>query len=173
MQSSSLLNSVIKRLKQLSSDQLFPLLEGIWKGEGRGQFPTVNSFDYRETLTYTRRDEKTLAYEQRSQKRYDGQSEWLESHWENGFIRILENGELELTSAQIGRTEVLTGSVDSIDDLLRIHFVSKTITNDPRMISSARTFELEGDTLRYEMEMHTTAVDRSTKHLKVALQRIR
>src|SRR5688500_12664047 len=114
-----------------TTPQLFTLLEGTWIGEGRGQFPTVNSFDYRETLTFTRRDEKTLAYEQRAQKRYDGQNEWLESHWENGFIRILESGKLELTSAQIGRTEVLTGSVESIDDLLRIHFVSKTITNDP------------------------------------------
>src|SRR5688572_25626537 len=152
---------------------IFTLLEGTWTGEGRGQFPTVSSFDYRETLIFTRRDEKILAYEQRAQKQYDGQNEWLESHWENGFIRILESGELELTSAQIGRTEVLVGSIESMDNLFRIHFVSKTIANDPRMISSARRFELEGDTLRYEMEMHTTAVDRSTKHLKVALQRIR
>jgi len=156
-----------------TTTQLFTLLEGTWAGEGRGQFPTVTSFDYRETLTFTRRDEKTLAYEQRAQKRYDGQTEWLESHWEFGFIRILESGELELTSAQIGRTEVLTGFIESMDALFRIHFVSKTITNDPRMISSARRFELEGDTLRYEMEMHTTAVDQSTKHLEIALQRIK
>jgi hypothetical protein len=118
--------------------QLITFLEGAWTGEGRGQFPTVTSFDYRETLTFTRRDEKTLAYEQRTQKRYDGQTEWLESHWENGFIRILENEELELTSVQIGRTEVLIGFIESTDALFRIHFVSKTITNDPRMISTAR-----------------------------------
>ena len=155
-----------------TSLQLFTVLEGTWKGKGRGQFPTVTSFDYHETLTFTRRDEKTLAYEQRAQKHYDGQTEWLESHWENGFIRILENGELELTSVQIGRTEVLAGSIESIDNLFRIHFVSKTIANDPRMISSARTFELDGDTLRYEMEMHTTAVNRSTKHLGIVLRRI-
>ena len=157
----------------IAISHLFTILQGTWAGEGRGQFPTVNSFDYRETLTFTRRDEKTLAYEQRAQKRYDGQTEWLESHWENGFIRILENSELELTSAQIGRTEVLAGSIESMDAILRIHFVSKTITNDPRMISSARTFELEGNTLRYEMEMQTTAVDQSTKHLAVTLQRIK
>ena len=89
--------------KSTTTPQLFTLLEGTWTGEGRGQFPTVTSFDYRETLTLTRRDEKILAYEQRTQKRYDGQTEWLESHWENGFIRILESGELELTSAQICR----------------------------------------------------------------------
>src|SRR5574342_919571 len=103
---------------------IFILLQGTWAGEGRGQFPTVTSFDYRETLTFTRRDEKTLAYEQRTQKRYDGQTEWLESHWENGFIRILESGELELTSAQIGRVEVLVGKVEMQDNITRIHFVS-------------------------------------------------
>lgn len=142
-------------------------------GAGRGQFPTVTSFDYRETLTFTRRDEKTLAYAQRTQKRYDGQTEWLESHWENGFIRILESGELELTSAQIGRTEVLIGTIESIDDMIRIHFVSKMITNDPRMVSSARRFDLEGDTLRYEMEMQTIKINQSMPHVKISLQRVK
>ena len=154
------------------SQQVLDLLEGTWKGEGRGGFPTVNSFKYHETLTFTRRDEKTLAYEQRAQKRYDGSSDWIESHWENGFIRILESGKLELVSAQIGRAEVLVGTIESIDAMFRIHLVGKTITNDARMVSSARTFELEGDTLRYEMEMQTTKVNQSTPHLKIALQRI-
>ena len=159
--------------KLTTNYQPFTLLEGTWAGEGRGQFPTVTSFNYRETLVFTRRDEKILAYEQRAQKRYDGQTEWLESHWENGFIRILENDELELTSAQIGRTEVLVGKIEMQSMLTRIHFVSKIITNDTRMVSSARRFELEGDSLRYEMEMQTTAVNQSTQHLKIALQRIK
>ena len=159
--------------KTSTSSQIFDLLEGIWIGEGRGGYPTVNSFDYREKLTFTRRDEKTLAYEQKAQKRYDGQSEYLESHWENGFITILENDDLELVNAQIGRSEVLVGTIEMLDAIIRIHFVSKTITNDPRMLSSARTFELEGDILRYEMEMQTTAVNQSTSHLKIALQRIK
>ena len=153
--------------------QLFTLLVGTWNGEGRGQYPTVTSFDYRETLTFTRRDEKTLAYEQRTQKRYDGQTEWLESHWESGFLRILDNGDLEMTSAQIGRTEVLAGSIESTDTMFRIHFVSKTITNDPRMVSSARIFELEGDSLRYEVEMQTTEVNRLTEHLKITLHPVK
>ena len=157
-----------------TSSQIFDLLEGTWRGEGRGQFPTVTSFDYRETLVFTRRDEKTLAYEQRAQKRYDGGTEYLESHWENGFISILENDDLQLVNIQIGgRSEVLVGTIESLDAIFRVHFVSKTLTNDPRMVSSARTFELEGDTLRYEMEMQTTKVNQSTPHLKIALQRIK
>ncbi len=155
------------------SSPLFDLLAGTWTGEGRGGFPTVTSFDYRETLAFTRRDEKTLAYEQRAQKRYNGQTEWLMSHWENGFIRILENGELELINAQMGRSEVLTGTIESNGSSFKIHFVSKTITNDPRMVSSARRFELEGDTLCYEMQMQTSTVNQMTQHLRIALQRVK
>ncbi len=154
--------------------QVFDLLEGTWKGEGCGEFPGVTSFGYRETLVFTRRDEKILAYEQRTQKLYDGQTEYLQAHWENGFLSILENGDLQLVNIQIGgRNEVLLGTVESLDGMLRIHFVSKTLNNDARMLSSARTFELEGDTLRYEMEMHTVKVNQSTPHLKIALQRIK
>ena len=154
-----------------NSIRVLDLLQGTWKGEGRGYFPTVTSFDHRDRLTFARRDEKTLAYEQRAQKRYDGSTEWLESHWESGFIRILENDNLEMVSAQIGRSEVLISTIQTLDNMIRIHFVSKSIMNDPRMVSSARTFELEGDVLRYEMEMQTTKVDQSTPHLKIALHR--
>lgn len=157
-----------------TSNQVFDILEGTWKGEGRGQFPGVTSFDYREKLVFTRRDEKTLAYEQRTQKLYDGGTEYLQSHWENGFISILENNDLKLDNIQIGgRNEVMIGTVESLDGMFRLRFVSKALNNDPRMISSARTFELEGDTLRYEMEMHTTKVDQSTPHVKISLQRIK
>ncbi len=157
-----------------TSSQIFTFLAGTWRGEGHGQFPTVNSFDYRETLIFTRRDEKTLAYEQRTQKRYDGQTAYIESHWENGFLRILENGDLELVNTQSsGRGEVLIGQIETSDRLIRIHFVSRAFMNDPRMISSARTFELEGHTLHYEMEMHTTKVSQATPHVKITLQHIK
>lgn len=150
------------------------LLQGTWTGDGRGQFPGVTSFAFREMLVFTRRDEKNLAYEQRTQKLYDGQTEYVPSHWESGFLSLLENGDLQLVNIQVGgRNEVLIGTVESNDDKFRIHFVSKVLNNDPRMVSSARTFELDGDTLRYEMGMQTTKVNQSTLHLRIALKRIR
>ena len=156
-----------------TSSQVLGLLEGTWRGDGHGGYPAVTSFDYRETLVFTRRDEKILAYEQQTQKLYDGQTEYLQSHWESGFISSLENDNLQLVNIQIGgRSEILVGTIEFTDAIFRIHFVSKTLSNDPRMISSARTFELENDTLRYDMEMQTTKVNQSTPHLKISLQRI-
>lgn len=155
-----------------SSNQLFSFLEGTWTGEGRGEYPTITSFEYRESLTFTRRDENTLAYEQRTQKRYDGKAEYLVSHWENGFIRLLESGELELVNAQSGgRGEVLIGAIETRGGLTHIRFASKVVVNDPRMVATVRTFEMDGNTLRYEMEMQTTAVERSLTHLKAELRR--
>ena len=159
--------------QSISINQILTLLEGTWTGEGLGEFPGITSFAFRGTLLFTPRDSKVLAYQQRAQKLYDGQTEWLESHWESGFIRILESDELELISAQIGRSEVLVGSAETFDTMVQIHFVSKSITNDPRMISSARMFELEDDTLRYEMEMQTTKVEQSLPHVKIVLQRLK
>lgn len=156
------------------SDRLFSLLEGTWTGEGRGEYPGIPSFDYRETLTFTRRDEKSLSYQQQTYKRYDGQTAYLVSHWENGFIRGLEEGTLEMINVQSGgRSELATGSADITDRFVRIHFVSRTLTNDPRMVCTERTFELEGDILRYEMMMQTNNVERLTPHLKIALRRIK
>ena len=155
-----------------TSIQALDRLQGVWTGEGRGYFPGVTSLDIRATLSFTRHDEKTLAYEQRAQKLYDGQTEWLESHWESGFLRVLENNELELTSAQIGRTEVLLGIAEVIGSSYRLSFTSKIIMNDSRMLSSARMWTLEDGMLRYEMEMHTTKVEQSTPHLTIDFRRV-
>ena len=155
----------------ITPNQLLFLLEGTWTGEGRGEFPGVTSFAYREVLRFTRCDENSLAFEMKTQKCYDGQTEYVPSHAETGSISPLESGELELVSVQKGRNEALVASIEPVGAMFRIHFVSKSITNDSRLISSTRTFELEGDILRYEMSMHTTKVNQLTSHLKISLQR--
>jgi THAP domain-containing protein 4 len=147
-------------------------LEGTWRGDGSGYFPTIESFDYRETLTFERRDETTIFYEQRTEKRLRGQTAFLTSHWESGFLRALESGSLELTNAQSGgRSEVLIGAIELTDLRIRMNFVSKVLTNDERMVASMRTFEIENDTLRYQMKMQTTRVAELTPHLEAVLRR--
>ena len=155
------------------ASEIFGLLEGTWQGDGRGGYPTTASFDYREKLVFTRRNESTLAYDQRTEKRMDGSKEFVTSHWERGFISILENGDLEIVNAQTGgRGEVLTGRVELLNSTIRLHFASKALMNDPRMLATARVFELEGDQLRYEMEMSTTKVTDLTQHLAITLVRV-
>jgi len=147
-------------------------LKGTWRGDGSGYFPTIEAFDYRETFTFERRDETTIFYEQRTEKRLRGQAAFLTSHWESGFLRALESGSLELTNAQSGgRSEVLMGAIELTDRIIRLNFVSKVLTNDERMVASMRTFEIENDTLRYQMKMQTTRVAELTPHLEAILRR--
>ena len=156
------------------ANKVFDQLEGTWRGQGRGGYPTIDSFDYREKLVFTRKNDTTLAYDQRTEKRKDGTDDFVTSHWENGFISILENGDLELVNAQSGgRGEVLTGKIERLDLIICLHFASKALMNDARMVSTARTFELEGDQLRYEMEMSTTKVTQLAQHLAITLEHVR
>jgi len=160
--------------KRITADEVFDLLEGTWQGEGHGGYPTIDSFTYREKMIFTRRDTPTLAYDQRTEKRLGDSQEFVPSHWENGFIAIQDNGELELVNVQSGgRGEVLTGHIEVVGSTIRLNFNSKILMNDERMLSTRRRFELDGDKLRYEMEMSTTKVDQLTRHLAIQLERVR
>ena len=154
--------------------ELFDLLEGTWLGEGHGEYPTIDSFIYREKMIFTRKDISTLAYDQRTEKRVPGSEDFVPSHWENGFMTILENGELGLVNAQSGgRSEALRGHIQVIGSIIHLNFTSQAFMNDARMVSTWRGFELEADQLRYEMEMRTTEVDRLARHLAITLERAR
>ena len=160
--------------KPITPFEIFNRFEGSWQGEGHGGYPTIESFTYRERLVFTKRNESTLAYDQRTEKRMKGSDRFVTSHWENGFISILENGDLELVNAQSGgRGEVLTGHIEVLNSIIRLNFVSKALVNDARMVATARRFELEGDQLRYEMEMSTAKVNQLAQHLSITLERVR
>ena len=138
------------------------LLCGRWAGDGKGYFPTIDSFDYRETFSVEQRDATSLFYDQRTDKRPVGSTEFEVSHWESGFIRLLPSGTLELTNAHSGgRAEVMTGEFVA-GDQLQIAFRSKALTNDYRMVETTRTFTLSNNTFCYKMGMFTVTTSDTT-----------
>ena len=157
-----------------SPGSVFELLEGTWRGEGKGEYPTIDTFHYRETLTFERRSALSLFYIQRTERFAAGQTgSTMTSHWESGFIDVLETNELQLANVQSGgRGEVLTGKIERTGRQIRLIFSSKSVANDERMVSTSRMFEIEGDTLGYEMDMATTRVDELTRHVFATLKRI-
>jgi THAP domain-containing protein 4 len=156
----------------VTAGDVLRLLEGSWQGEGEGGYPTVESFTYREKLTFERRDEESLFYMQRTAKQMPGTSEFVLSHWESGFIRVLSESGLELANVQSGgRGEVLIGTIAMLANKIRLDFTSKSMTNDERMIATTRTFVIEGDRLQYEMSMQTNRVNQLTQHLLAVLRR--
>ena len=145
-------------------------LAGRWRGAGVGDFPTIERFDYTERIAFELDTSYPLIhYEQRT---------WLAndepSHWESGFLRWLEDGAVELSSAQdSGRVEVLRGTLVGRPDGFVLTLASIALANDPRLVRTRRTFHLDGGRLAYTMDMVTTTTDdrRIEQHLSATLER--
>ena len=147
-------------------------LAGEWTGTGRGEFPTIEPFEFLETLKFSADHRPFLHYEQKAQRRSAGQMDYIPSHWESGFIRLLPDGQVELISAQAsGRLERLLGSLEQTERGMILRLQSTSFLNDPRMLESSRTITVEGDTLHYRQSMHTTAVSGPTHHVESKLNR--
>ncbi|HET9908904.1 MAG TPA: FABP family protein [Anaerolineales bacterium] len=145
---------------------------GEWSGTGRGEFPTIEPFDYLETLSFATDGRAFLHYEQKTQRHRAGEVDYVPSHWESGFIRLLADGQLELTCAQNGgRLEGLSGSIEETKQGLILRLTRADFLNDARMLGTSRTIAIQGDLLHYIQTMHTTAVPRPTQHLEATLHR--
>jgi hypothetical protein len=157
-----------------SAWQLLATLAGQWQGQGVARYPTTATFDYNETLTFTAHESQPmLHYEQRTHKRPVGTTEFLPSHWESGFWRLTSPMTVEIASAQSGgRVEVLLGELTITTTGLRLSLTSQLLANDDRMVATARTFWLQGDTLKYAMAMSLQRVPELSPHLEATLYRV-
>ncbi|MDE0652079.1 MAG: FABP family protein [bacterium] len=87
-------------------DHLAPLL-GTWRGGGRGDYPTIEPFEYTEEVTIGHVGKPFLAYGQRT-KGADG----APLHAESGYLRPAGDRGLELLVVHpSGIAEVLVGEV--------------------------------------------------------------
>jgi nitrobindin-like protein/AIG2 family protein len=153
-------------------DALDPLI-GRFRGTGTVRFPTIASYDYRETLEFVRDRERPLIhYVQRAEQREVGHETWASSHWESGFLRPFGEHMVEMTSAQDGgRLEQLRLELSVADGVLVLDGGSIALVNDPRLVRTHRRIELRGDRLWYRVSMATTRVAELTHHLEADLER--
>lgn len=157
----------------MTNQDILHLLLGEWSGSGKGEFPTIEPFEYLETINFSSDGRPFLHYDQKTRRRRSGQTEYAPSHWESGFIRLLPDGQVEVTCAQNGgRLEMLRGSLEPTETGLILRLQSTAFLNDPRMLETSRIITLEGDTLHYIQTMHTTAVPGSTHHVEARLNRV-
>jgi hypothetical protein len=160
----------------MADPALHPLCEpvafllGEWRGEGRGGYPGMTAFAYREEMRVWHTGKAYLAFEQRTWQT-DGEKAGREIHGELGYLRCLEGAGLELMVAMApGHAEVSIGSVEGS----RITLVSVGVVDAPsgsRVSAVKRTWWLEDDVLRYDLEM--SARDQPmTWHLGAELRRV-
>lgn len=144
-------------------------LIGDWQGEGHGGYSDMTAFTYREEMRVWHTGKAYIAFEQRTWQT-DGDKAGREIHGELGYLRCLEAGGLELTVAMApGHVEVSTGSVDAT----RITLASVGVVDAPSAAAVSavtRTWWLEDDVLRYDLEMSAKGQPMSW-HLSAELRR--
>jgi THAP4-like, heme-binding beta-barrel domain len=124
-------------------------LLGTWRGEGEGQYPSIQPFRYREEIMFSHNGKPFLIYTQRTEAIDTGQP----MHGEAGYLRLVGEGRVEFVIAQpIGYAEISLGRVDGQRIDVECTNVARTPSAKP-VTSISRSLWLEGDTLRYELKM--------------------
>jgi len=146
-------------------EALVPLL-GTWRGEGRGEYPTIEPFAYGEEVTFAHVGKPFLAYTPRTWSLATG----APLHAEAGYWRTSGDGRVEVTlSHPFGAVEVLVGTVAG--GTLRL--TSQAVVTTPtakRIDAIERDVDVDGDVLRYRIRMAAVG-EPMTHHLAAELRR--
>lgn len=142
-------------------------LIGTWRGVGSGEYPTIESFDYGEEVTFTASGKPFLVYTQRTWSLRTQQR----LHAETGYWRIPADGDLEVMLAHpFGATELLTGTAR--EGALRLRSVDVVLAPTAKRIDATeRDLDIHGDVLRYRVRMASVGQP-LTHHLAAELHRV-
>jgi hypothetical protein len=142
-------------------------LVGTWRGEGAGEYPTIESFSYVEEVAFGHVGKPFLSYAQKTRSSATD----LPLHAETGYWRLIGGRDLEVVLAHpTGILELLVGTHrDGTFDLR-----SRAVTLSPTAKSVTeirRRFEVAGDVLRYQLSMAAVGLP-LTHHLAAELRRV-
>jgi hypothetical protein len=146
--------------------EVLAFLLGRWRGEGRGAYPTIDDFRYRDEVLFEHVGKPFVSYSQRT---------WLPdgapSHTEVGYLLPQPAGRLELVVAQPGgRVEVDEGTLGGTRFELMSAVVAHT-RSAKEVAEVRRVVDVDGDVLRYQVDMAAVGQPRQF-HLEAELHRV-
>ncbi len=129
--------------------QPIAFLLGTWRGEGRGEYPTVDAFEYREEVRFWHEGKPFVLYAQRTWRLPDESV----SHGEMGYWRPHQDGGIELVLAHTtGVVELAEGRVEGTT--IEVASSALTATSSAKEVTELRRrLEVDGDRLSYELTM--------------------
>ncbi|OCB24188.1 fatty acid-binding-like protein [Mycobacterium malmoense] len=133
-------------------EALSPLL-GTWAGQGAGEYPTIEPFDYLEEVVFSHVGKPFLAYGQKTKALADGKP----LHAETGYLRVPQPGHVELVLAHpSGITEIEVGTYSVTDGRIEIALSTTEVGLTPtakEVTALGRSFRIDGDELSYSVRM--------------------
>lgn len=146
---------------------LSPLL-GIWRGEGHGFYPTIESFEFSDEWEFTEAGKPFVHFVERTLD-----ADRNPKHTEVGYLRCPSPGVIELIAAiPTGQAECGMGTIATDDGVTLA--IESSVQNTPsakHVDQIVRRFEVRGDTLSYTMSMAAVGVG-LTQHLRSTLHRV-
>jgi THAP4-like, heme-binding beta-barrel domain len=146
--------------------EVLAFLLGEWRGEGRGEYPTIEDFGYREEVVFGHVGKPFVSYTQRTWALDDGRP----LHSEAGYLRPQPGGRVELVLAQpAGLVEVDEGAVRDGHVELTSTLIART-PSAKEVTEVRRSLDVDGDVMRYQLEMAAVGQPRQF-HLEAELHR--
>ncbi len=133
-------------------------LLGTWTGSGHGEYPTIASFDYAESVTFTHVGKPFLAYQQRTRSLGSAAQPGQPMHAESGYWRFPGRGRVEVVlSHPTGVIEIEEGTIEvSLDGALVIDIATSNVafSSTAKSVTGVkRVFRINGDTMQYDLSM--------------------
>lgn len=133
-------------------------LLGTWTGTGHGEYPTIDAFDYVESVTFSHVGKPFLAYQQRTRSVGAPGQPGQPMHAESGYWRFPAPGRVEVVlSHPTGVVEVEEGTIEVALDgtlVLDLSTSSVALSATAKSVTGVqRIFRLKGELLSYDLSM--------------------
>jgi nitrobindin-like protein len=141
-------------------------LLGTWRGEGKGEYATIESFAYGEEVRFWHVGKPFFLYTQRTWTAEDSRP----LHSEMGYWRVVGEGRMEVVLAHpTGVTEVAEGRF--VDGVIELGSTRIGLTSTAKEVSRLeRTYRLDGNVLSYDLRMAAVGQPLAG-HLRAELRR--